>query len=77
MNAILGKMEIGTTMISLNKNNYFCSLLSTAMLFSSLLYLLQLLMFNLLTWNDSGTISSALPVCAVLEKSNCDVAIIS
>ena len=34
-------------------------------------------MFNLLTWNFRGIISSTLPVCAMLDKSNCDVAIIS
>ena len=47
------------------------------MLLSFLLYLLQLFMFNLLTWNVRGIISSTLPVCAMLDKSKCDVAIIS
>ena len=64
-------------LMSLKKKNYLCTLLPTAMLLSFLLYLLQLLMFNLLTWIVRGIISSTLPVCAMLDKSNCDVAIIS
>ena len=34
-------------------------------------------MFNLLTWNVRGIISTTLPVSAMLDKSKCDVAIIS
>ena len=34
-------------------------------------------MFNLLTWNVRGKISSVLPVCAILDKSKCDITIMS
>ena len=58
MNAILRKMEIRSTIMPLDKHNFLCILLSKAMLLSFLLYLLKLLMFNLLTWNVRGIISS-------------------
>ena len=47
------------------------------MLLSFLLYLVTLHMFNLLTWNIRGIISSTLSDCALLDKSNGDVAVIS
>ena len=47
------------------------------MLLSFLLYLVTLHMFNLLTWNIRGIISSTLSDCALLDKSNVDVAVIS